>query len=355
MKKYVKIINVIVMYMIIVLCIPELMISAKNSNDKSEKQYKVYPERDTNLEKYKYLTNAPEIIYNTTGEKNGLGGNCYYIEGKVVGVYKSGYKAMKAIGNTNAAKKMKDSPATKTIIIETQYGKVLINDIYSYLISNYKKILDDKTISEMKKEYVYFSKYKDFPKAGEKVKIIGVYQGYSEVAQMPSFIYGINDLVIPDEKKEVAAEKKNIKYTYGNISMEIPETWGKPVINDDYEYFYPGLGMMMLYRVDGITETLNQTLADSVVQALEGSNNDFELTSSTKKEYPKKAISQYFLYVYNNSYKTESGKLKCKNKLAIFKYKNTIYLFSYIAPKDSDNKEYFDAYNQILKTIKPKS
>ncbi len=161
---------------------------------------KIYPERDTNLSRYKSLKEAPEIVYSTYASENGLGNNCYYIQGTVVGVYASTYDAFVGLGKDAAAKHVADMPDYKTIIIDTEYGRAMITDIFSYNVSTYQIMFDSKSIKKMEDKYTYFSRYQDYPQKGDKVKVLVIYNGYSTVAQLPSFYYGINDYIIEISK-----------------------------------------------------------------------------------------------------------------------------------------------------------
>ena len=350
MRKTKIIISLLVLIIIICNGCPQLIISAK-----AETETKTYPERDMNLEHYKYVTDVPEIIFTTTAEENGLGNTCYCLEGTVVGVYKSGAKAMKAIGKKNAAKKVADTPAMKTIILDTKYGRVMIYDIYSYLVSNMKEILDETSIQELKKEYKYFSKYKDYPEKGSKVKVLAVYSGYSSVADMPSFYYGINKYIVNTKNGISSSNNKNVKtttYTCGNVKMEIPEEWGKVYTKDEYNYFYPATNsMVMITKFDSGGYSLNKDMADEIESAMSYSFADYKLSATKSFQYKDKVIKNYYVY----SFSTKLNGIACKCRLTMFEYKSEVYLIYMLNDKKTNDIEHlFDLYTDIIKSIKPK-
>lgn len=350
MKKKNIIIYLIVLTITICNACPRLMISAKK-----ETETKIFPERDMKLEHYKYVTDVPEIIFTTTAEENGLGNTCYCLEGTVVGVYKSGAKAMKAIGKKEAAKKVEDTPAMKTIVLDTKYGRVMIYDIYSYLVSNMKVLLDDASIKELKKEYKYFTKYKDYPEKGSKVKILAVYSGYSSVADMPSFYYGINKYIINTKSDNASSSNKSVKtsqYTYGNIKMEVPEEWGKAYTKEDFSYFYPQTNsMVMITKYDFGIYNLDNYTANEIETAMAYTFDNYKLSASKSYYYKDKAIKNYYVYSFTMNVNNE----KCKCRLTIFEYNGEVYLIYMVNNKKIDNMDnLFDVYSDLIKSIKPK-
>lgn len=70
-------------------------------------------------------------------------------------------------------------------IMSTVSGDVLFQDLYSYTLTS-----DAEAYDVLKENGADYS----FPIVGEKVTIIGIYEGFSEVYNMPACIYGCPDL-----------------------------------------------------------------------------------------------------------------------------------------------------------------
>ncbi|MBR5179220.1 MAG: hypothetical protein IKW90_10540 [Lachnospiraceae bacterium] len=351
-KEIVK--KIMVTAFVICLAFPVVLVSAKSNNSTKQNEIDIFPQRDTELDHYKYVTGVPEIIFSTTAKENGLQNTCYCLEGKVVGVYKSGAKAMKAIGKKDAAKQVSDTPDMKTIILETQFGQVMITDMYSYLVTTYKMFLDDASIKELKKEYTYFSTYKDYPKKGSYVKILAVYSGYSDVADMPAFMYGINKMIIGSdaENKNDSVKQETKSYTYDKIKIEIPVSLGNAYVDGDTHFFYPQNNSMLFitkFNLDGFT--LNQMVADELESSLASSAEDYKLTASKSYQYKDKAIKNYYVYAFTSKINGE----KCKCRLTVFEYNGVAYLICMRNSKNNkNNEELFELYTNIIKSVKPK-
>lgn len=127
----------------------------------------VYP-KSTESPLFEYFNNPPKIIYSTPASENGLEGNIYSVVGEV-----------QEHGTVTVESNGADLPY---FIIQTDLGPVLFHDSYTYNL----------VVNEAKKD-VFIEQLSDytFPSISDCVKVYGVYQGFSMVFNMPSFIYGI--------------------------------------------------------------------------------------------------------------------------------------------------------------------
>lgn len=322
---------------------------------------KTYPEVDMKCDNYKYVTDFPEIIMTTKGEENGLIGNCYTITGTVKGVYSSVNKAIKALGKKDAIKNSDTDVKTKCIVVKTAKGYVLVHDYYSYAYEQLKDLFGEDLVNEYYKEKGYsFKKYKKYPKKGEKVTILATYTGYSSVADIPCFNYGISPEVVSitkgsDGNDDSAKQDEKKLYKYNRISFDYPKSWDYINVNennDDIVYFYPyagGNGMMMLCNTYDSYGYLFQFEADEFIEGLGNTFADFKITASKKNEYKGKKIDTYYIY----SFKCSIDSQKCKGRITLFTYNYRDYAFIYLCPTDNTKMDaLLDDYTNIIKSIK---
>lgn len=323
---------------------------------------KTYPEADMKCDNYKYVTDFPEIIMTTKGEENGLIGNCYTITGTVKGVYSSMNKAIKALGKKDAIKNNDTDVKTKCIIVKTTKGDVLVHDYYSAVYKQLKDLFGVDLVNEYYKEKGYsFKKYKQYPTKGEKVTILATYVGYSGVAEIPCFNYGISPEVVSITKGSEGNDKDSVKqeekksYKYNRISFDYPKSWDYINVNEsnnDVLYFYPyagGYGMMMLYSTYDSYGYMYQFEADELVESLGNTFPDFKITASKKNEYKSKKIDKYYIY----SFKCSVNKEKYKGRITLFTYNYRDYAFIYLCPTDSSKMDdLFEDYTNIIKSVK---
>lgn len=167
-------------------------ITVKDSSSETT-NVKTYPKEDKKLSTYKEVTKIPNVIYNTYGSENGLGGNHYYIKGTVKGIYDTAIELGKAL-NVNVESPMQCS---KFILLSTSKGDVIIADLYSEIVNQYLALWGNNpnTIKNKTEQYERFEAYSKYPKKNESVKILVTYAGYSLVFDLPICYYGINNLV----------------------------------------------------------------------------------------------------------------------------------------------------------------
>ncbi len=325
---------------------------------------KIYPEVDTKYDNYKYVTDFPEIIMSTDGTDNGLTGKCYKITGTVKGVYSSMNKAIKALGKKEAIKDSASDIKEKCIIVKTAKGNVLVQDSYSAFYNEIKEILGEEFVNDYYNEKGYgFKKYKQYPIKGEKVTILATYLGYSSVAGIPVFNYGISPEVVlmtkgNDKNSDDTSKKvETLSYKYNSISFEYPKSWDYIKVNEtnnDLVYFYPNAGddgVMMLYNSYNSYGRMYQFEADELVESMGETFDDFKVIASKKNEYKGKKIDTYYIY----SFKCSVNKQKCKGRITFFTYKYQDYMFLYVCPVDSSKMDsLFDDYKKIVKSVKAK-
>lgn len=113
---------------------------------------------------------APEIIFSTPASENGLGNNIYSFIGTV--------REFGSIDNSGSE--------MQYFILDTKIGPVLLYDIYGWGMDQYPDLYE--LYAEPNSDY-------SFPNKSAYVKVYGVYQGYSDVFDMPSCTYGIPQFV----------------------------------------------------------------------------------------------------------------------------------------------------------------
>ena len=129
---------------------------------------------------------APETVYHTKGEENGLTDSIYWFSGTVKEI--SSYK-------------MENGLSTEYFILNTDKGDVFCYDLYNYTLASAG---DQKAFFE--EEGADYS----FPEVGERIVVYTIYQGFSERMNMPAVVYGVPEWLIafnesgdlPDETKE---------------------------------------------------------------------------------------------------------------------------------------------------------
>ena len=114
----------------------------------------VYP-LNTSESVYSTYDNIPEILFSTTGSENGLGGTIYSFKGRMLGSY--------------------EEYGDLCFVVETKYGKVLITNVYYEIKDEIPALQEECCI---------------IPEIDEYARFCCIYEGFSEVAQMPAFIYG---------------------------------------------------------------------------------------------------------------------------------------------------------------------
>lgn len=113
---------------------------------------------------------APDIVYSTPASENGLGDSYYSFIGTV--------------SETGSL----DNSGTEMqyFILDTQNGPVLVYDIYGWAMIHNPELTE--IYPEPSSDY-------SFPNVNDYVKVYGVYQGYSDMFDMPSCIYGIPEFI----------------------------------------------------------------------------------------------------------------------------------------------------------------
>lgn len=113
---------------------------------------------------------APDIVYSTPASENGLGDSYYSFIGTV--------------SETGSL----DNSGTEMqyFILDTQNGPVLVYDIYGWAMIHSPEL--NEIYPEPSSDY-------SFPNVNDYVKVYGVYQGYSDMFDMPSCIYGIPEFI----------------------------------------------------------------------------------------------------------------------------------------------------------------
>lgn len=109
---------------------------------------------------YATCPSFPAIIFSTPASENGLSGTLYSFTGKMLGPYEG-------LDETY-------------FVVETQFGNVLMMNIYY-------EIKDSMPIAEE----CYLT-----PKIGETARFTCIYDGFSEVAKMPTFAYGNDSFLL---------------------------------------------------------------------------------------------------------------------------------------------------------------
>lgn len=151
---------------------------------------KIYP-LSTSESVYYEHSDIPEIIFSTTGAENGLSGTIYSFTGKMIGEHE----------------KLSES----FFVVETKYGNVLLCNVYN----------DVKDIMPVDEE-----SYSP-PEIGEVAKFTCIYEGFSNVAEMPAFTYG-NDAFLLES------------YADSDESTNDKET--TPVANESEQLVFEGSG-----------------------------------------------------------------------------------------------------------------
>lgn len=346
----------------IVLFFVALMVPCTESNKvKAAKKVKEYPVRDKELPTYDYVTAVPDIIYSTYASENGLGGNHYYVNGTVKGVYKGLTKICKAlkVKEKNLEKDAVSENITY-ILVKTKKGYVVIGDLYSNVVEQgYEKIysgqFSDKEIEEgieqLKEKFIYYEPYDEYPSKGEKVKIYVTYAGFSDVTKTPMFYYGINQLLTnSSDKEEIDPDKiETSTYKIDNVKMEIPKEWVWPSDTDGIKNFYSEDGFLMVSSMYLEKFSLDQWVVDMYVDSFLESQPGLKLTGTKRNEYKNKDIKEYYIC----SFKGKVSGNKVKVKLTFFEYKGDMYSVGYCSKLTDDSDVYFQIYTNIIKSIKP--
>ena len=183
MKKIVALFLLISMLMVLAACGADISDYEKSSNlqeTEINNELKLYPLSTSEYVYYEH-SDIPEIIFSTTGAENGLSGTIYSFTGKMIGEHE----------------KLSES----FFVVETKYGNVLLSNVYN----------DVKNIMPVDKESY------TTPEIGEVAKFTCIYDGFSNVAEMPAFTYG-NDAFLLES------------YVDSNESTNNEET--TPVLNE---------------------------------------------------------------------------------------------------------------------------
>ena len=143
----------------------------ENTND-----LPLYPQ-NTNENVYCIYSDIPKIIFSTTGSENGLSGTIYSFSGKMIGAHE----------------KLDES----FFVVETKYGNVLMMNVY-YVAKDYMPSLKEECYTP--------------PKTGESARFTCIYDGFSETAEMPCFVYG-NDAFLLSSYFDTAEETTEPKET----------------------------------------------------------------------------------------------------------------------------------------------
>lgn len=359
MKKRIIVGSVIYMVMIMAMVIicDSYAVSAKTKR-------KTYPEVDTKLDNYKYVTEFPEIIMTTSAEENGLAGNCYKITGTIKGIYSSDNKALKALGRKEALKEKDSEMKTKCMVVKTSIGDVIVVDYYNYfydILSLLYGSNKDELKQYLKDNGYNTKKYKEYPKKSEKVTVLATYTGYSSVFDMPIFYYGINQGIVSSVKGSFSDNdivknntEQKISYNYKGITFEYPESWNYKTEKDNLVTLYPDGGVsgsLVLSGIDYDYNFLLQYEADQLVNVFGKDITDFKVNASKVNEYKGKKIDTYYIY----SFKCKMNSKKCKGRMTLFVYNYKVYVFVYVCPTDNvDVDKLFDEYTEIIKSIKAK-
>ena len=128
---------------------------------------------------------APKECFTSYASENGKEGLVCYLVGKVVSI-----DDIEANGGT-----------VHTFTLQTENGYASINDTYSFMLQTYSES-DTAAVVESDSDY-------SFPEIGEFVKVVGIYYGYSDSLNRPTFHYGTPDFIMslyhpaePEKKEE---------------------------------------------------------------------------------------------------------------------------------------------------------
>lgn len=179
----------------------------------------------------------PDIIYNTYGSENGLGGTIYKFSGTVVDYFTNGSNGW----------------TFENIVVDTGDGTVMITDFYSAI---YNASVLEVGPEVTKAYYPYDVDNFVLPSVGETANFITVYAGYSMNSEMASFYLGANKslyemagiddpVVAMAENPLMAAELKEAPVWNGSGTeiigyrgyIEITKAELKSITVDDYKLF----------------------------------------------------------------------------------------------------------------------
>ena len=169
----------------------------------------------------------PAHIYTTTGSENGLAGTVYTFSGTV----------------KEHSSSSSDGFVFEQIVISTDDGDVMLMNYYKALYNYTVKNLGEATANaNMPYPVADFQ----FPADGETAEFLGIYIGYSNVAQMPVFYLGANHtlfeaLEYPDPAQATPVSPENgptvsISDNFvnaGNLKMTIPSGYTAEQVNDN--------------------------------------------------------------------------------------------------------------------------
>ena len=149
----------------------------------------------------------PDHIYTTTGSENGLAGTVYLFEGTVTGH-----------SSTTA-----DGFMYEQITVETEGGAVMFMNFYKSTYNEFLLAYGEATAKAM---CPYSVEDYRFPSDGETAEFLGIYIGFSGVAEMPVFYLGANPLMFEwCEYPDPASTQKQPEPT---ATTEPPETTEPP-------------------------------------------------------------------------------------------------------------------------------
>lgn len=126
--------------------------------------------------------NAPDSVFHSSAEENGLRNHLYCIDGTV-----KEYDTFEAEDDNK-------SPMEKLsfFVLETAKGDVMIADMYAPMLANMES--QSETLGELyETAYAAYSEPNadySFPPIGSQVQVVGIYSGLSEKYRMPVFYYG---------------------------------------------------------------------------------------------------------------------------------------------------------------------
>lgn len=115
---------------------------------------------------------APKECFTSYASENGKEGLVCYLVGKVV-----------SIDDIEA-----NDGTVHAFTLQTENGYASINDTYSFMLQMYSES-DTAAVVESDSDY-------SFPEIGEFVKVIGIYYGYSDSLNRPTFHYGTPDFLM---------------------------------------------------------------------------------------------------------------------------------------------------------------
>ncbi len=355
-------------------------INKENEND----HYVGFPAEAGNSVLFERAVEMPDAAYMPDAEE--LKGEVYYVEGTVVKMLD-----VKDFTKELAEMELEDVPEDllkeleeniKVFSLESRLGPVVVVDALPYFVKTLNDFYKDDlySLKSLKVRFDNLKLFSTFPEVGEKARIYCNYADYSEKLDCPMVSYGLSMLVYqnlfqPSYSRYRSEQTKKCKYK-NLIDFEIPKAWSEVLEAGDVAYYYFADGSVAFdYLQDPDEEADIEELVENMKEYYFA--YDFYDFDNTDENGEPTFNSEAYDMMLESCIKSEeyttlydTGKECYRLSIAIpysenvedmyivaFRHKHMLVLVTYrnFSPNSDDSELFFEDFENILKSISPRS